>query len=559
MITDMAQLLTAAVAEFAALHRRVAELETEIAKLRADFSGKRLPSQGDAPETPLLEAVSAPPEMGSETPNNGSHYPLNVVAAPAPRVVPIIPLPRPTGPTGPLARRLEVASSPPPPVSTVPAPPPYEDEQDPQAYQRRPFVKWLPTTDAELPMIEARCKLKAAACRWADERRKLMVQGNDFRVEIEPKDRDLIWQAKQLPDCFLWMSHSTAPNPADSNAWLTLGGCFEVLADAVSLIRRILDEADDSSEYFEKAVDLLAEAQSALRISVTKIEGPPTDHDQARVFGWLKSVAMDRQIFIRRYMRLDDPAEPDRWSDLASRITNFDSTWENGRKKSTNRKKALGRIRYKLSQLPAADAPDCFAAWALVAEDVHTLVAEGLPPSNVELRDLLVDYVDRLPELAQMPKGFQLTIREIDRYLASAPTREDRNGKDTPDEISPHVVEVSNMLAGKAVILIGGDRRAQAAEALEKAFHLSELIWIETRAHESVSGFEPFVARPEVAMVLLAIRWSSHSYGEVQDFCRTYGKPLVRLPGGYNPNQVAAQIHEQCSSRLIEETASPTR
>ncbi len=560
MITDMAQLLTAAVAEFSALHRRVAELETEVAKLRADFVGSRpsLPASGsDTAETQSTPA----PAVGTETSGNGVHYPLPVAAPMAPRAVPLIPLPRTNGPTGPLARRLEVAPAP-PPVSTAPitpphpVTPPYEDEQDPQAYQRRPFVKWLPTTDAELPMIEARCKLKAVACRWADERRRLMTQGNDFRIEVEPKDRDLIWQAKQLPDCFLWMSHSTAPNPADGNAWLTLGGCFDVLADAVSLIRRILDEADDSSEYFEKAVDLLAEAQSALRISVTKIEGPPTDHDQARVFGWLKSVAMDRQIFIRRYMRLDDPAEPDRWSDLATRISNFDSTWENGRKKTTNRKKALGRIRYKLSQLPAADAPDILAAWALVAEDVHTLVAEGLPPSNVELRDLLVDYVDRLPELAQMPKGFQLTIREIDRYLASAPTREDRNGRDTPDEISPHVVEVANMLAGKAAIIIGGDRRAQAAEALEKAFHLSELIWIETRAHESVSGFEPFVARPEVAMVLLAIRWSSHSYGEVQDFCRTYGKPLVRLPGGYNPNQVAAQIHEQCSSRLTEEAPS---
>jgi len=36
----------------------------------------------------------------------------------------------------------------------------------------------------------------------------------------------------------------------------------------------------------------------------------------------------------------------------------------------------------------------------------------------------------------------------------------------------------------------------------------------------------------------------------VKGFCKRYGKALVRLPGGYNPNQVAAQILAQCSGQL---------
>ena len=56
--------------------------------------------------------------------------------------------------------------------------------------------------------------------------------------------------------------------------------------------------------------------------------------------------------------------------------------------------------------------------------------------------------------------------------------------------------------------------------------------------------------RPDVAAVLLAIRWSSHSYGEVKSFCDDYDKPLIRLPAGYNTNQVAAQIMQQASGRL---------
>ena len=46
------------------------------------------------------------------------------------------------------------------------------------------------------------------------------------------------------------------------------------------------------------------------------------------------------------------------------------------------------------------------------------------------------------------------------------------------------------------------------------------------------------MAVPEVALVLLAIRWSSHDYDSVRTYCDQYGKPLVRLPGGYNANQV---------------------
>ena len=52
---------------------------------------------------------------------------------------------------------------------------------------------------------------------------------------------------------------------------------------------------------------------------------------------------------------------------------------------------------------------------------------------------------------------------------------------------------------------------------------------------------------PEYA---LAIRWSSHSFGDVRVFCEQHDKPLVRLPAGYTPKQLAAQILVQCSDRL---------
>ena len=84
----------------------------------------------------------------------------------------------------------------------------------------------------------------------------------------------------------------------------------------------------------------------------------------------------------------------------------------------------------------------------------------------------------------------------------------------------------------------------------DRALDLAEVNWLDTREHQSIEGFSAHVARPDVALVLLAIRWSSHSFGDVKDFCDRYGKPLVRLKAGLNPNQVAMQILEQASGKL---------
>ncbi len=550
MPAELNELLSSVVSELLVRFERLEALEAEVAKLRDESAGlKRL--FGDLQSALVKRPEPVPPPIAAAAPI------VAVAPPPTPTPTPVV-APAPVSPPAPAEPILPVGRS-----GTMqsfrelrqfvsPAQAEAAAERELEARyaddsHRRPFVKSLPATDDELPLIEERCRLKADACRWAEQRRRIAMQNPDFRVETEAKDRDLIAQAKQLPDCFLWMSHPTAPNPTDAAEWLGLAGCFDALANAVGLMQKLLEENEEGSDTFQQAVDLLAEAQSAVRIAVVRMDGPPTDHDQARVFGWLKHLASNRQIFIRRFMRLDDPAEPTRWGDLNKRVMELAGRWDEGRRKVSSRKKVLGRLRYKLSQVATA-GDDAQAMWASISEDVEELVKSGMPPSSLELRDMLVDHVDQLPEMAGMSTGFQLTMREIDKYLATAPAR-DSDDDDGPSA-DPLFNEVAEMLAGKAVIIIGGERRPHAAEAIERAFLLSELIWIDTRAHESTAGFEPYVARPEVAMVLLAIRWSSHSYGEVQDFCRQYGKPLVRLPGGYNPRQIAAQILDQCSNRL---------
>ncbi len=411
---------------------------------------------------------------------------------------------------------------------------------------------WNAPTNEGLQLIERRCRLKAEGARWALRRQKRLREGADFRTEIEPKDREIIAQAKELPDCFLWMNHPSGPAPSPLEQWDLVANAFDAVADALALVRSVLEDPEDHRDIFEQALDLLAEAQSALRAAIHQIDGP-TDADQHAIFNWLRATAAEQQIFIQRYMRADDPADPACCHELRQRLEELDARFEESRQERKFRRKRINKLRYVTGRL--AENPGDVSQWRTLINTVEELIAGGVPPSNRELRDLLLPIVDDMPELdhlpglEELPPGMMLALREIDRYLANRPGEE----SESSHQPSPEVRQAAKLLRGKAMVLIGGERRHHAEQALKEAFGLSELIWIATREHESVATFEPYVARNDLAVVVLAIRWSSHSYGDVKQFCDQYGKPLVRLPAGYNPNQVAAHILAQCSDRLAQQ------
>jgi hypothetical protein len=151
--------------------------------------------------------------------------------------------------------------------------------------------------------------LKAKAARWAATRRRLIAEGASFATAIDPFDRDLISDAKALPECFLWMCHPSGPSPADARLYEPVAACFVAVADLLAIMRQIREEPDLLQSQFEPALNLLAEAQSALRVAIGQLAGP-LDNDQLLVFNWLKTTTAENQIFIEHYMRADDPADP---------------------------------------------------------------------------------------------------------------------------------------------------------------------------------------------------------------------------------------------------------
>ncbi len=466
-------------------------------------------------------------------------------AAPAPVAVaaPAVVAPEPPTPREPLPPLTLGQSRPTAVLPTIPAPLPIP--------ATAPVAVRGQATDADLPGIEARCRLKAEGARWAVARERLKAEGADFRAEVAPRDADILDRARAI-ECYLWTNTPGAAHLADRPGALEdLAACYEVLADVVALMREVAVDPEGHRDAFERGMDLMAEAQSALRVAIDQLEPGRTDDDQFRAYDWLRAKTSIHQIFVRRYMRLNDPADPSRLRDLAAQVARLDKEFQSGRQRAKEQRGQLGRARYHAKLIAGSPGDDHRHDWIKLVEAIDGLVAgRHLPPSSLEARELLLPILDGLPDDLPRPDGFQRALHEVDRYLATRDEAESAAGPAAARAWSPEVARVAGWLAGRDVVLIGGVRRSYAEEALREALGLGQLHWITTREHESIAGFEPIIRRPEVALVLLAIRWSSHSFGDIKKFCDDAGKPLVRLPRGYGPNQVAATIIDQVSAQL---------
>jgi hypothetical protein len=382
--------------------------------------------------------------------------------------------------------------------------------------------------------------LKAEAAEYTARR----LSGDPAAIADGPGS--LIDRAHAIDDCFLWMldagGYSDRPK-----VWTDLAGAFTAAAEAADLLKvwREMPEPD-AGRVASDVLHLAAEAQAVLFSACADAGKPKPDLDQLNLFVTIREEAAARQVFVRRYLRKDDPADAARGPDVGRRAAALAATLRASGDRGRDRQKALSNLKYKAKKL-RTDPSAAAGEWPRVVELLDELVAAGMPPSNPEVRDALLPVADQLPDDVALGPAAGLVFREIDRYIASRPAAEDAaNGEAAP----PEVAEARRLLAGREVVLIGGHVRPDRRAALIKAFDLADVDWITTEDHTSVTVFEAPIARPAVAVVLLAIRWSNHSYGDVQEYCDRYGKLLVRLPGGYHPNQVAHQILSQVGNRL---------
>ncbi len=391
-----------------------------------------------------------------------------------------------------------------------------------------------PTSPA---LIAQRCRLKADAARFV----AVGKRGKSPDIAGE----ELLRRAGTLPDCDLWMLHSGDYVDAPK-AWDDLAGAYTAGAEAAELFAAFQELPETlAGLHREPILYAVAESQAMVWAGLLDVHRR-ADNDQTHLFVHVREEARRAEIYINRYLRREDRVSVDGWPHLVDRIQTLRAQLGDARGKARVRSKDWNNLKYKLRKIneSPASAPD---EWPRVLELLEDVVAAGLHPSNAELRDLLLPVVGTLPDDQEPKANAERVFRAVNEFVATRPVPP---APPNAEEPSAEVQSVAELLCGREAVFIGGIERRAARLAIEHTLGLSNVNWISTRPHESVTIFEPAVANPDVAVVLLAIRWASHSYGDVKGYCEKYGKPLVYLTGGYNPNQVAHQILTQVGDRL---------
>ena len=300
---------------------------------------------------------------------------------------------------------------------------------------------------------------------------------------------DLVRRANTLPDCDLWMFH-----PGDyveaAKAWEDLGGAFAVGAEAAELLAVLKELPEALAErHRERVLYAVAESQAMMWAGLLDVHRR-VDNDQVHLFVHVREEARQSQIYINRYLKREDRVSADRWPDLLSRIAVLKEHLSEARGKARTRDKGLTNLKYKLRKMgedPGQAAPE----WPRVLELLEEVVAAGVPPSNADIRELLLPVLETLPEDQEPGPNAERVFAAVNAYLATRPAPLIEAGAEEP---SQEVRAVADLLRGREVVLIGGVERSASVRAHRAR---SPLEWSELdfdALHESVTIFEPAVA-----------------------------------------------------------------
>lgn len=395
----------------------------------------------------------------------------------------------------------------------------------------------------DLELIATRCRLKSEACVVAASRR---AEGYAPDSGVKARLDAMLQEAKALPSCFLWMFFRERPLPDDA-VLARLGACYDVLGAAAGYVHALQGEGHAQRERAEGCA-LLAEAQSMLRIALADTWLTMPDADQDAAFRWLQQYTVENRVYVERYMRLDDPADPAHapalLADVRARVQR-EAQARDARKKQVA---LINKVRYHAKRVldDAAAVPE----WSRLDDALASALRAGIPSSDTRLRDAV-----RPVAAAPPPPGHKPSASLAQAFVAAkadAPDDTDDNEDDQASRpLSPIALSVARALAGKRAVLVGGEPRENVRLRLEGALNLDHLTWTYLREHASSAPAVALAERSDVDIVLILIRLAGHQQvDDLAEACRRLNKPFVRVPRGFSVEQIALAVHTQIGRRL---------
>lgn len=193
----------------------------------------------------------------------------------------------------------------------------------------------------------------------------------------------------------------------------------------------------------------------------------------------------------------------------------------------TNPERALARLARVLDTEPPED---------VVREATLDALTSGVSTTDPRLLRLLEPYADALTGPAL--KSLRRALRD-----ATDDGSPDDEGADPP-AVDPDW-ECFDWTDAKVAVIVGGDRRPEAAERIQEAFRFARVEWDSDVQGTRLVNIAERVIRRSVDMVIFLARLSSHgSQAVLLDACKVAGVPFVRVERGYGVTAIRLAIEQ---------------
>jgi hypothetical protein len=390
--------------------------------------------------------------------------------------------------------------------------------------------------DDSLKLVRKRASWKADACRWAVERRELAKDADGNAKAISKRDEELRSAREPLEDCFAWMLDPYRRLPGDKRMQ-QIAACYDNLALAADCTLKLVEAGGLEPTPPADVLYPIAECQSALlsALEAAELRG---DSDQRDLFDWLKAQTLRHRIYVDRHMKLDDPADFTGSEGLAARMRSVTQEILDRQQSHRQHDKLLSKLRYHLEKWVETDGTsqhDLDSIELVMGE----WLKKGYSLTDGELRSVLSSIAEHLPDGRDLPECVQRAIE------ASGASNGSSNGRKKPQM----VLRATELLRDRAVALYAGAPRPQPKQALEGTLELRELHWTEYKSEQAIESLEEHLDAG-VDLILVALRLSPTLTQTFKDRCAAAEVPLVWLPSGYGPGQVAHQVVRQVGAQL---------
>ncbi|MHC4261024.1 MAG: hypothetical protein ACYSWX_00755 [Planctomycetota bacterium] len=247
-----------------------------------------------------------------------------------------------------------------------------------------------PSEPVSLDLVRGRARAKSAACRRLREVRESGC------AALGPESVDeIVRSGADLAGCHFFVLEPTASSH-DPEALHLAERAFGNLALAAEVARRHEDTFDRSDVPPADLLYTFAEAQSALRAALQGL-GVGEDVDQLDLFRWVRDQAFEHRVFIPRYFRADDLADPRQWEGLQERLDALAERLERTGQDRRERRRLLAKLSLHLRELAEDRYRLDSGSWPATLRTVEEWVSGGRSSAAVDLVDPLSFAVERWP------------------------------------------------------------------------------------------------------------------------------------------------------------------